>query len=859
MSVASSASVGSSLPLSKNSKWFSVGADSGSPSSSSSGVAPGASTMNGKPQQPPLSATASSRVLHALALENALKYGDEIRLHVRSNYLKKPKPVWLDPEHKGWTQEELKGGYLGVYTKPDKTTRVMVPPLGDHAHGTFRECTFRVEDVFSGQESYGHVVTYGSVVVLVDDQGMVWNNKTGGLFLDGYLSPRPRGTPGEVFISFQKNGKRGEPVQYGDVGVFIDVEDSHRFRVGFNNRLTNYKGQFSSVVGGYVSSDGSGEPLTVVVERFRGKIPTRTIETTPPPSAAVVSGAQVVAAPTVTPNMRSVSVINQGVRSTMKVSPAYSKDILLYNVVEASQVEVALDNGSSILLDGSELLKKKSKRVEVKNRQGYADFLACEWSEISKPTHQVPKGTVRTRKTVALAAAKLIVAYFLIFAVYLVLMSLLTSAEDAQAFVSGRRGGSSRGFKRARFFAAFVCWLGGLATPAIFFKADDPKHEHSEADKKSDESPSRVDYIIVLKVRFEAGTPPVDLVEVTALPKRQETSTRVMAHTSSTGNGEASPESIIRPETAMEDVQPWLAAGKDPITGNPLHFAWVRFLNGERGNRETALKRWHITCEWRYENNIDGMLDRSHRLFFLIKAHYPHFYYGRSKWGNPVYIEQVGKVNTKAIRAGGGKLKDMIFHYIYTAEYMWNVLEPTEYGSSLTILDVEGIGFFDFAGEAVEFVKKATAVVQEHYPERGFMVFIINAPMWFTSIWAVVSTWVNPHTRDKIKILGKHYSDELLKAIDKESLPVCYGGTNPRPLADSDEEKMIRNIAIRALLANNDVPIGGDGKPMTRQQLEQMLDPSVDGQMYKSKMMKVAPDGTILCDDKGRPIEKTFH
>jgi hypothetical protein len=245
-------------------------------------------------------------------------------------------------------------------------------------------------------------------------------------------------------------------------------------------------------------------------------------------------------------------------------------------------------------------------------------------------------------------------------------------------------------------------------------------------------------------------------------------------------------------------------------------------------------------------------------LFFLVKAHYPHFFYGRSKYGNPIYIEQVGKVVTKNIRAGGGKLKDMIFHYIYTAEFMWNVLEPTEYGSSLTILDVEGIGFFDFAGEAVEFVKKATAVVQEHYPERGFMVFIINAPLWFTSVWAVVSTWVNPNTRDKIKILGKHYADELLKVIPKENLPTCYGGSNPRPLQDSDEEKMMRNIAIRALIANNEVAVGPDGKTLSPDQLVQWIDPSVDSLMYKSRMDKVAPDGTLLCDEKGRPLEKRF-
>jgi hypothetical protein len=56
---------------------------------------------------------------------NTVKYGDEIRLFLRSNYLKKPKPTWLlDADQQnlntaelpglGWAPEEQKGGYVGI-------------------------------------------------------------------------------------------------------------------------------------------------------------------------------------------------------------------------------------------------------------------------------------------------------------------------------------------------------------------------------------------------------------------------------------------------------------------------------------------------------------------------------------------------------------------------------------------------------------------------------------------------------------------------------------------------------------------------------------------------------------------------
>jgi hypothetical protein len=102
-------------------------------------------------------------------------------------------------------------------------------------------------------------------VVMVDDHGYIWN-RTGGGFFGGYLIPRPRGTPGEVFISFQKNGRVRDGIIYGDVGVYIEVEDS-RHKTSFNQRLTCYKTQSSRVVGGYICSDGSGDDLFVQLHR----------------------------------------------------------------------------------------------------------------------------------------------------------------------------------------------------------------------------------------------------------------------------------------------------------------------------------------------------------------------------------------------------------------------------------------------------------------------------------------------------------------------------------------------------------------------------------------------------------------
>ena len=44
-------------------------------------------------------------------------------------------------------------------------------------------------------------------------------------------------------------------------------------------------------------------------------------------------------------------------------------------------------------------------------------------------------------------------------------------------------------------------------------------------------------------------------------------------------------------------------------------------------------------------------------------------------------------------------------------------------------------------------------------------MFIINASMLFTGIWAIIKMWIDEKTKSKIKILGSSYMNELLEYI----------------------------------------------------------------------------------------------
>ena len=74
------------------------------------------------------------------------------------------------------------------------------------------------------------------------------------------------------------------------------------------------------------------------------------------------------------------------------------------------------------------------------------------------------------------------------------------------------------------------------------------------------------------------------------------------------------------------------------------------------------------------------------------------------------------------LHENGVHVDALVRHYVFMTEYLWNVLEKDDLQRTITVFDVTGVGLGDVVGEPVEFMRKAIAVVQEHYPERSSAV-----------------------------------------------------------------------------------------------------------------------------------------
>ena len=93
-----------------------------------------------------------------------------------------------------------------------------------------------------------------------------------------------------------------------------------------------------------------------------------------------------------------------------------------------------------------------------------------------------------------------------------------------------------------------------------------------------------------------------------------------------------------------------------------------------------------------------------------------------------------------------------------------------------TIMDLKGVGI-SRAGSVYGYVKMASAISQNYYPERLGKLYLINAPWGFSSVFSVIKGFLDPVTVNKIHVLGSGYQKELLEQVPKENLPEQFGGS----------------------------------------------------------------------------------
>ena len=198
-----------------------------------------------------------------------------------------------------------------------------------------------------------------------------------------------------------------------------------------------------------------------------------------------------------------------------------------------------------------------------------------------------------------------------------------------------------------------------------------------------------------------------------------------------------------------------------------------------------------------------------------IKEIYPHGFHKTDRLGRSIYIERYGLIDMKKIFSLTTEER-MIRYYIREYERMVNLRIPAcalaagyPVEQTFTILDLGGSSTKLMKKNVYNFVKLASGIAQDYYPEILGRMFIVNTPMLFSVAWKVIRPWLDERTQKKITTEGSKFQPKILELVAPENLPdflggtcVCAGGclnSDPGPWQNPDIIRRIQEQAAERL------------------------------------------------------------
>ncbi|RAK99830.1 SEC14 family lipid-binding protein [Aspergillus ibericus CBS 121593] len=209
----------------------------------------------------------------------------------------------------------------------------------------------------------------------------------------------------------------------------------------------------------------------------------------------------------------------------------------------------------------------------------------------------------------------------------------------------------------------------------------------------------------------------------------------------------------------------------------------LRFLRARKFD-VAAAKTMFVECEkWRKDFGTDELARTfEYNEKAQVFQYYPQYYHKTDKDGRPVYIEKLGKIDLNAmykITTGERMLQNLVTEYEKLADPRLPACSRKA-GKLLetccTIMDLKGVGITSVPS-VYGYVKQASVISQNYYPERLGKLYLINAPWGFSSVFSVVKGFLDPVTVNKIHVLGSNYKKELLAQVPAENLPTEFGGS----------------------------------------------------------------------------------
>ena len=227
-----------------------------------------------------------------------------------------------------------------------------------------------------------------------------------------------------------------------------------------------------------------------------------------------------------------------------------------------------------------------------------------------------------------------------------------------------------------------------------------------------------------------------------------------------------------------------------------------KFVTARNGNKQKAIEQAREYLRW-YNAPIKGMGNLTPSTILDVpeteaenkmwRTHFPFAYCGHDKTGCPIYWEKAGiTIANYALFKHFANEDQLVSHHIVQQEAMLKIhlkYASHHYKKNITqqicVCDMNYIKL-GLDTTTLQYFIRACAIDLAYYPERLKKFYIINAPFFFRTIWAVVKPFLGPKTLAKIVIIGSDFKSQIEELIEPNQIPAYLGGKNNDFVFDSD-------------------------------------------------------------------------
>lgn len=228
----------------------------------------------------------------------------------------------------------------------------------------------------------------------------------------------------------------------------------------------------------------------------------------------------------------------------------------------------------------------------------------------------------------------------------------------------------------------------------------------------------------------------------------------------------------------------------------------LRFLRARKFDVAQSFNMVKEDVKWRsLENRLKLRKETAQEVLQCdltqIYKYFPTWIQGFDKQLRPVSYRQFGKLEIWNVLKLTTMQQLIRFHAWETEQALHSMhkfsrLHGYNIETFVLVIDAAGWNMSLATSDAFTFIKGMVSTDSDHYPERLGTMIIVNAPSVLSFAWNIIQGFLDPVTKSKIRILSRReeWQPLLLQYIEKDQIPIQYGGTAPDLSAEEALQSM---------------------------------------------------------------------